>query len=213
MSLTVTYGVSVSGGGLSIQSSIPRSGSAAISMSETLAAAKTGTLSTRTDNTSGTLTMSSGHGITTGAKIDLYWDGGVRYGVTVGTVSTNSVPISSGAGDNLPLVTTAITAVIESTANVYIDGTNARILAIELRTSDRSLRTAGHVAFYDVSDALVAELDLKANIPQVYDIEGGANNPFENGGDPITYAKISQGGSSTTEVYQLQIIGVYDATP
>lgn len=211
MAVNVTYGLSVSGSGASIQSQVVRSGSASIGFTDTLAAAKTGSLTTRTDNTDGELTMTAGHGITTAAVIDLYWAGGNRYGVVVGTVATNAVPISGGAGDNLPAGSTAITAVVQSTANIYIDGDNTELLAIELRTNDRTLRTAGHAAFYDADDALVAAVDLVANVPQVYDLASGITNPFT--GDPITYAKISQAGSVTTETYQLQIIGVYDATP
>jgi hypothetical protein len=211
MAVAVTYGLSVSGSGASIQSQVTRTGSASIGLIEVLAEAKPGTLSTRTDNTTGTLTMESGHGFTTAAVIDLYWSGGVRYGVIVGTVATNSVPISGGAGDNLPAQSTAITAVLESQANVFIDGDNAELLAIELRTNNRALRTAGHVSFYDAGNALIAELDLVANVPQVYDIAAGITNPFT--GNPITYTKISQGGTLAAETYQLQIIGVYDATP
>jgi hypothetical protein len=82
-----------------------------------LAPAKVGALTTRTNNTTGELTMDAGHGITTGQRLDLYWlntDGtrGYRYGITVGTVATNAVPISSGAGDNLPADETAITAMV-----------------------------------------------------------------------------------------------------
>jgi len=211
MTVNVTYGLSVSGSGASIQAQVVRSGSASIGLVDTLPAAKTGQLTTRTDNTTGTLTMAASHGITTAAVIDLYWTGGVRYGVVVGTVATNSVPISGGAGDNLPSNLTNITAVVQSTANIFIDGDNTELIALELRTNDRSLRTAGHIAFYDSANDLIAELDLVANIPQVYDLAGGASNPFT--GDPITYAKLSQAGTSTTETYQLQIIGVYDATP
>lgn len=69
-----------------------------------------GTLTTRTDNDTGTITMTdAGHLITTGAKVDLYFSSGlVRRNVTVGTVSGTSVPIDLGAGDNLPIATTAI---------------------------------------------------------------------------------------------------------
>jgi hypothetical protein len=211
MAVNLTYAVSVSGSGISIQSSIVRSGSASIGLVETLNAAKTGTLSTRTSDTVGTLTMTNGHGITTGQIIDLYWSGGVRYGVTVGTVATNSVPFSLGAGDNLPIATTAITAVVQQTANLLIDGDETELLAIELRSNDRTARVAGHVAFYDAADDLIAEIDLVSNVPQVWDIAGGSANPFT--GDPITYAKISTGGSSATETYQLTIAGVYDASP
>jgi len=211
MAVNVTYGLSVSGSGAAIQSQVVRSGSASIGLIETLAAAKTGQLTTRTDNTDGELTMTAGHGIATAAVIDLYWATGVRYGVVVGTVAGNAVPISGGAGDNLPTNMTNITAAIAATANVFIDGDNTELLAIELRTNNRSLTTAGHIAFYDADDALIAAVDLVANVPQVYDLASGIVNPFT--GDPITYAKISQAGTLATENYQLQIIGVYDATP
>jgi hypothetical protein len=209
MSVNVTYSLSIQGSGGSIQSSVVRSGNAPIGLVDTLPAAKTGQLTTRTDNTTGTLTMAAGHGFTTGVIIDLYWAGGVRYGVVVGTVSTNSVPISGGAGDNLPTNLTNITASLQRTANVYIDGDNTKLLAIELKTNDRTLRTAAHAGFFDAANDLIAELDLVTNVPMVYDIQSGIANPFT--GDPITTLKLSQAGTSSTESYQLQIIGVYNA--
>jgi len=213
MSVSLTYSASVSGSGLSIQSAVVRSGSASVGLVESLSAAKTGTLSTRTDNTDGELTMSASHGITTAAVIDLYWTvagvPGVRYGVVVGTVATNAVPISGGAGDNLPIETTAITAVLPTTANVLIDGDNTKLIAVELKTTDASLRTAGHVSFRDASADLIAELDLVTNVPRIYDIEGGATNPFT--GDVITYIQASNGNSSTAATLQIQ--SVYDASP
>jgi len=211
MSVNITYGVSVSGSGISMQSAIVRTGSAPIGLYETLPAAKTGTLSTRTNDTSGTLTLESGHGITTAAVIDLYWDGGSRYGVTVGTVSGTSVPISGGAGDNLPIATTAVTATTRTTANIYIDGDNVKLIAFEMQTNDRSLRTAGRITFFDVDDNAIEQLDLVANVPQVYDFEGGATNILT--GAPITYIATSTAGSSTAENYLLKISGVYDASP
>lgn len=68
-------------------------------------------LSSRTSDTVGTITAPSGHGITTGSTIDVYWrteyasnqwSAAIRYGVTVGTVSGTSIPISGGVGDALP---------------------------------------------------------------------------------------------------------------
>jgi len=213
MSVNLTYSVSVSGSGLSMQSAIVRSASASVGLVESLPAAKTGTLTTRTDNTDGELTMAASHGITTAAVIDLHWTvagvAGVRYGVVVGTVATNAVPISGGAGDNLPADETAITAVLPTTANVLIDGDNTKLIAVELKTTDTSLRTAGHVSFRDVDDDLIAELDLVTNVPRIYDLEGGDANPFT--GDVITYIEASNGNSSTAA--SLQIQSVYDASP
>ena len=81
-----------------------------------LAVAKIGQLTTRTDANTGTLTMAASHGITTGARLDIFWTEagvkGARYGVTVGTVSVNSVPIDLGAGDDLPTNLTAVTAFV-----------------------------------------------------------------------------------------------------
>ena len=80
------------------------------------AAAKTGTLTTRTDDNTGELTMSASHGITTGARLDVYWTvGGVfgcRRGMTVGTVATNAVPIDGGTGDVLPAAASAVVAMV-----------------------------------------------------------------------------------------------------
>lgn len=74
-----------------------------------LPACKTGTLTTRTSNSVGEITGQAGHGIATGNIIDVYWSGGSRRGVTVGTVATNAIPITGGTGDNLPIATTTLT--------------------------------------------------------------------------------------------------------
>ena len=87
-------------------------------VSKNLPAAKTGELTTRTDNDTGTLTMDPGHGIGTGNKLDIYWVDPTtgaemsRVNITVGTVAGDSVPIDAGNGDNLPLVNTDIRAMV-----------------------------------------------------------------------------------------------------
>jgi hypothetical protein len=98
--------------GKTITRSLTVAADGAVVKDPTIAVAKTGTLSTRTNDTEGTLTMTAGHGITTGNRLDIYWGAGKRVGVTVGTVATNSVPFTGGAGDNLPIATTAITAMV-----------------------------------------------------------------------------------------------------
>lgn len=209
---SVTHAQSITGGGISIQTlPVVRTNSGPIALEDTLSAAKSGTLTTRTDNNTGTLTMASGHGITDGQIIDIYWSGGVHRSATVGTVSGTSVPIDNGIGDNLPTANTAITAVVQKSINLAIDGDNAKIVAMVLETVDKSLRTAGNVQFRDSSNAVIAEIDLVANVPQVWDIEGGSSNPFT--GNPITNLKASQANTTTTETYTLKIVGVQDASP
>ena len=209
---TVTHGQSISGGGITIQPlPIQRTNSGTIALEDTLNTAKAGTLSTRTDNNTGTLTLESGHGITDGQIIDVYWSGGVQRTVTVGTVSGTSVPIDGGIGDNLPTAATAITACVQKAINLAIDGDNADIVAVILETNDKSLRTTANVQFLDAAADVIAEIDLVANVPQVWDIEGGSANPFT--GDPITNLKASQASTSTSETWTLKIVGVQDASP
>lgn len=69
---------------------------------------KRGTLTARSSDTVGELTLESGHGIATGNVIHVYWGTGKRIGVTAGTVSGNVVPISGGSGDVLPVTSTPI---------------------------------------------------------------------------------------------------------
>lgn len=104
-------------------------------ISPLLTRGKTGTLTTRTDNTTGSATMESGHGITTGAKVSIYWYdvhgvlAGSRYNVTIGTVSGTTVPISnSGSGDNLPVATTALVMMVEQSESVLLTGNNVKAI-------------------------------------------------------------------------------------
>ena len=213
MAITVTYGITLSGGGTSFQSpAITRTGSGSIGLSEDLVASQSGVLTTRSDANTGTITMGSGgHTIGTGDVVDIYWTGGVQYGVTVGTVSGTSVPFDSGIGDDLPTATTAVKVVPVATANVLIDGDNVKVLGVELSSTTKSERTAGHLQFLDAADNEIAEIDVVSNMPQVWDIEGGSANPFT--GAPITQVVMSQGGNTSGQSYTLKIIGVADATP
>jgi len=83
--------------------------------------AKVGSLTTRTNNTQGVITLVTGHGLTTGKK-DIYWtnvDGtkGSRYNVD-GTISTDALTITGGAGDNLPALVSGAFAVTVQTPQV-----------------------------------------------------------------------------------------------
>ncbi len=190
---------------------VTRTNSGMIALEDTLNAAKAGVLTTRTDDNTGTLTMTTGHGITTGQIVDIFWSGGVQRTVTVGTVSVDSVPFDLGIGDNLPIAMTAVTVCVQKAINLAIDGDNADFVAVILETVDKSLRTAANVQFKDAAADVIAEIDLVTNVPQVWDIEGGSANPFT--GDPITNLKASQGNSTSTETYTLKIVGVQDASP
>lgn len=119
----------------------------------TLTAAKVGQLTTRGSNTAGTLTMAAGHGFTTAAKLDIYWAGGRRYNVTIGTVSVNSVPFTLGAGDNLPDNLTAVTAMIPH-VETGLNVTAANIVGAVAKC----VQAPATVAFLQSDDTLITAL-------------------------------------------------------
>jgi hypothetical protein len=94
--------------------------------------AQDSTLTTRTSNTVGTLTMTvAAHGIVTGQVVDLYWSpNGKRAGVTVGTVSGTTVPFTGGAGDNLPIATTEIFVGVRVGVDFKVNGTNVTAILL-----------------------------------------------------------------------------------
>lgn len=120
--MTMSIKRSGSGAGLNFNQTESIASSRAHRAVQTVTGAKTGNLTTRTSDTVGELTMSAGHGITTAARLDLYWEeaGQVkcRVGVVVGTVAVNQVPISGGTGDNLPVDESAIVAKVPQTVDL-----------------------------------------------------------------------------------------------
>lgn len=170
-----------------------------------LAAAKVGQLTTRTDNDTGTLTMNPGHGIGTGNRLDVYWtEGGVkgaRRGMTVGTVSGDSVPIDGGAGDNLPTNLTAVTAQVPASENFAVVGNDVQF--IFAKASRR-----GIIVFADGSNVELAALateiqgDSSNNGYQWY-TGSGITNPLS--GDTVVKVFFSNGDSTGTNE---MIVGV-----
>jgi hypothetical protein len=153
-----------------------------------IAAAKTGTLTTRTNNTTGTLTMSAGHGFNTGDKIALFWAGGSQRDVTLGTVSGNSVPFSGGTGDDLPAATTAITACEATVDAVAFTGDNAAAAVVygQLPPADGD----AYVEFTASDDSVIAAFQISGPNPTA-SWDGTGTNPFAGGA--VAKVKFYQG--------------------
>jgi hypothetical protein len=107
-----------------------------------------GSLTTRTDADTGEITMSTQiapHGITTGEIVDVVWSRGWRLGMTVGTVSGNSVPIDGGEGDDLPTVASAQVFIPQTIARGTITKTDADTGTITASTSAHGIETGNKV--------------------------------------------------------------------
>ena len=164
----------------------------------TLPVAKVGQLTTRTDADTGTLTMNTGHGITTGQIIDIYWEEagvrGNRRGVTVGTVSVDSVPFGAigveGSGDALPTNLTAVTVQVVDTETLDLVGNNTEAYAVYMSGP-------GTVVFLSSGGA---ELDYHVSLADgawsfSWDNENGYTNPLA--GDTVASIRITQRESTT----------------
>jgi hypothetical protein len=116
MSLTMNSSMTGSMGEVKASASKNAKASGLVDMTAALAPAKAGTLTVRTNNTDGSLTLAAGHGVATGDKVSIFWPNGIRYNATVGTVAGNVVPFTLGTGDNLPAVNAAITVMVQNLA-------------------------------------------------------------------------------------------------
>lgn len=206
---TVSESTQVTIGGVQMNGTVSRSAASAIGteLSPTAAdafpAGTAGTLSTRTDNDTGTVTSNS-HPFNDGDLVDVYWTGGRRYGMLVSSDAANTFVIGAvgtGSGDNLPIATTSLVVCKQQVINIDFDPTALKRV--------RVLSTVrGHIEFIDDADVSVLGQELTASEP--WDWVSGQNitNPLT--GDPIAEVRVSNG---TTSAGTLKIGVLYDSTP
>lgn len=197
---SVTRNTSVSIGGLSFPSVTTRTGTGVIASEvtvsgATLTAAKSGTLSTRTDDDTGTVTASAGgHGITDGDIVDIYWTGGVAYGATVGTVSGTSIPFDTSLGDVLPAQATAVTICKQTVLDLDFDGDSLEMLQVYSNVR-------GHVQFTEDDNTSLAARELTANEALEF-IDDTEDATFITG-DPVGKVKVSIADTGTSGYIRL----------
>lgn len=195
-------GASITIGGSNFSVSKTVTGSKALAKEVTVAAAKTGTLSTRTDANTGTITGQASHGIATADVIDVYWlEGGVygaRRSMTVGTVSGNSIPIDGGSGDDLPSATTAVT--LQKRTEVEFTVTGDNVLALACQCSRR-----GTFVIAGADDAEdYARVFESAGNGYIYVKDVADDNPVA--GDTVTKVFVSNGDSSATNEMKIGVL-------
>ncbi len=178
--------------GLSFPTNLSVTSTLAPIFDQTVAAAKIGSLTTRGSATAGTLTMNAGHGFTTGARLDIYWDGGRRYGVTIGTVSTNSVPFTGGAGDDLPVTSTAVTAMLPTVVTPFaVTGDQAQAVLAGVGSA-----FAGTVIYAASDNSTILAILLTSAIKSYVWVTGQGTNPLAGTTVAKVYISHSNSGGS-----------------
>lgn len=198
MSLTGIAKLTAQLPGVNVNVSLAKTATGSIAQSQALAAAKTGSLTTRTDNTDGELTMTdTGHGIANGARIAIFWSGGCAYLGTVGTVSAKVVPFTGAAGDNLPVDDTAVTVQVMTPLDVDFDGDKAEIVAA-------SFSRRGVVVFEDSGDVVLDADDIAAGEGYAYVAGLSQSNPLA--GNPVDQVWVANGDSDGTNAFVLGVL-------
>ncbi len=95
---------------------------------ETVDAVSSGTLSTRTSETEGVLTV-TGHDFDSSDVIAVFWEGGIRYDVEISAVDTDTITFSGGSGDDLPDAATEVTVSKSIAIDAALDCDNLTVLA------------------------------------------------------------------------------------
>ncbi len=192
ITITTVINSSAEGGG-GYTTTITKTGDGLERASHTVPAAKPGVLTTRTDNNTGTFTMTAGHGFITNDVCDIFWSGGSRRGMT-GTVTVNSIVFDGGSGDNLPAQDTAVTVCKPVSKAFEVDGDAIENLVVGA-TGIASGKT-GWVVFVDDADVEIAPatLEVDATTRPQWCEEIGTTNPLA--GKLTTVVKFSHGDTT-----------------
>jgi hypothetical protein len=180
-----------------------------------LHADNTGTLDERVDDNTGFANLGASHTISDGDTVDVYWSGGVRYGMTA-SASGGDVTIDGGAGDALPVLTTSITVCKQTEINpCSIDGDQIQIIGVFYRNLNDTGAKA-HIDFQDSGSVSINELDLVHETANgsfvkgttIVNVSGGDTNTYT--GNPITKAFASHDSAQAATLF---VLSGEDSTP
>jgi len=149
-------------------------------------------LTTRTSDTAGTLTMDdAGHTITTGDLIDLYWATGQARQGTVGTVSGTSVPFTGMTGDVLPAAASDITGTVPKKIDFDLTGDDCDLLCCGCNAAKAIVVWAGADSVEDYAR------DLESGGAWFWYKDEGEVNPIA--GDVVTFAFLSHADEANAQ--------------
>lgn len=173
------------------------SGSAIERARPSVPAAKAGTLTTRTDDDTGTFTMASGHGFSTADLISVFWTGGKRHAMTA-TVTGDSVVLDGGTGTVLPSAATAITAMKPTEVAFSVTGSAVLLLV-------GSCEVPGYIRIMDNAGtpAQAALLTVTTADSYVWSSTNGVTNPLN--AIVTTVARFTHGSTSAQTMTLLAI--------
>lgn len=140
-------------GGVSISGKRTNSPDGEIKVIDTLTAGQSGTLSTRTDDDTGVITLGEGHGLTT-ETVSVAWSTGSRSLLSINSYDSTTITVDGGGGDALPTEGSTVIVGVAQSSDVDFSGTLLEGIGIK----------ADYRAILDFLDAGGSSL-LKIDIP------------------------------------------------
>jgi hypothetical protein len=186
-------------GGINMLAVATETDTGLISHEVELSAGKSGTLSTRTDNDTGVCTIGTSHGITDADVVDVMWTGGARYGMTVTGYDGTTITVDAGAGDNFPLVSSAIVVSVQTVIDTDFDGDLMSMLVA-------TCTTRVHLDFQENDGTSLYAVDIAAGDACEWTESSGVTVPIT--GDPVGQICVGNGAASAGT---LKIAVLYDS--
>ncbi len=196
---TINVVASVAGQTVPVQLSRSEDGTGLWTPSVTAGQTPTGW--TKTDDTDGVAAMAGGHGLETGDRIDVFWNGGRHYNMTA-TVAGNNVTLAGGGGDALPASATAVVVAKHEVVDAAFDPDNMTVLLI---STDRR----ASVVFVDAGNNVLLALDLPAGGCCLWWTNSGISRPMS--GNPVAEIWVANG--ETAAAANVTVAVLYDSTP
>jgi len=181
--------------GLAMNLDVSRTQEGQISQDPILHKGFVGSLTTRTDDDTGVVTVAS-HDILDTDYVDIYWDGGVAYGGDVTAKTGTTIDVDLLSGDNLPDVSTAVIISKRTQIAIAFDGDDLAMIAAYSASR-------GHIVFETSVPADIHNVELLAGDAWYWVSGMGWTNDLA--GDPVAFVQATT--ADTDDDTQL-LIGV-----
>lgn len=202
------YSSNFSAGSISINSLNSYSADGADGREVELPIGRAGTLSTRTDANTGIATVESGHGISLGSQVDVFWDGGVRYGMDTPVVGATTISLEGGEGDDLPDADTEIVVAPQQLIEISFGADRLKAIGIMMRILT-GVSAMGHAAFYNTDNQEVSAFHMTSGV-MVFQDENTNTFAGQTNTD-VSYVLASNGSGDVAMTFQLALL--VDSTP
>lgn len=167
-----------------------------VNASITAPTAMVGSLTTRTDDTHGiiTITNPAAHGLDGSEILGVFWTAaGVKYacyGCTITAHDTTTVTITAAGGDHLPTAATAVMVAVAQSVPIAFTGSGLLFLRLSAKAG-----AAGLANVYSSTPTLLLSSQIYQASPYIWPQAVGASAPFSAAAATVVFYNGTQGAT------------------